>query len=160
MHSIEKAITPRTKAIIGVHLYGQPFDVDAVRSICTKHNLFLVEDAAQAQGTRYKNSVVGTLGDISCYSFYPGKNLGACGEGGAIVTNNDNYAAQMKSLRNHGSVNRYYHDEVGYNYRMGGYIVHHKHYCSGGVGFRHPKTKGCRRTARLRRGHSCLCRCT
>jgi dTDP-4-amino-4,6-dideoxygalactose transaminase len=117
---IEGAITSRTKAVIGVHLYGQPFDVDAVKEICDLNGLFLVEDAAQAQGARYKGKMVGTFGEIACYSFYPGKNLGACGEGGGITTNNKAYADHLRSLRNHGSTKRYYHDEIGYNYRMGG----------------------------------------
>jgi len=117
---IEAAITSKTKAIIGVHLYGQPFDIDAVKAICDKHKLFLVEDAAQAQGARYKGKTVGTFGEMACYSFYPGKNLGACGEAGGITTNHEKYAKHLKSLRNHGSTVRYYHDEIGYNYRMGG----------------------------------------
>lgn len=117
---IEAAITSKTKAVIGVHLYGQPFDVDAVKAICDKHHLFLVEDAAQAQGTRYKNKTVGVFGEMACYSFYPGKNLGACGEAGGLTTNNEKYYKHLQSLRNHGSVVRYYHDEIGYNYRMGG----------------------------------------
>jgi dTDP-4-amino-4,6-dideoxygalactose transaminase len=117
---IEAAITSKTKAVIGVHLYGQPFDVDAVQAICTKHNLFLVEDAAQAQGARYKGSTVGIFGEMACYSFYPGKNLGACGEAGGITTNHEKYAKHLSSLRNHGSTVRYFHDEIGYNYRMGG----------------------------------------
>jgi len=117
---IEAAITPKTKAIIGVHLYGQPFDVDAVKAICDRYGLFLVEDAAQAQGARYKGKTVGTFGEMACYSFYPGKNLGACGEGGGITTNNKEYADRLRSLRNHGSTQRYYHDEIGFNYRMGG----------------------------------------
>lgn len=117
---IEAAITPKTKAVIGVHLYGQPFDVDAVKVICDKHNLFLVEDAAQAQGARYKGKIVGVFGEMACFSFYPGKNLGACGEAGGISTNNVKYVKHIQSLRNHGSTERYYHDEIGYNYRMGG----------------------------------------
>ena len=117
---IEAAITAKTKAVIGVHLYGQPFDIDAVKAICDKHNIFLIEDAAQAQGARYKGKTVGTFGEMACYSFYPGKNLGACGEAGGITTNNESYAKHLRSLRNHGSVERYYHDEIGYNYRMGG----------------------------------------
>ena len=117
---IEAAITSKTKAVIGVHLYGQPFDIDSVKSICDKHNIFLVEDAAQAQGARYKGKTVGVFGEMACFSFYPGKNLGACGEAGGITTNNSNYAKHIRSLRNHGSVVRYYHDEIGYNYRMGG----------------------------------------
>ncbi|HEY2329475.1 MAG TPA: DegT/DnrJ/EryC1/StrS family aminotransferase [Verrucomicrobiae bacterium] len=117
---IEKAITPRTKAVLPVHLYGQPFDVDAIAAICKKHNLPFVEDAAQAVGAKYKGKTVGALGDISCFSFYPAKNLGACGEGGALVTNNAAFAARAKSLREHGSTVRYHHDEVGYNYRLEG----------------------------------------
>ncbi len=117
---IEKAITPRTKAIMPVHLYGHPFDIDPILEICRKHKLPLVEDACQSHGAKYKGKVVGTFGEMSGYSFYPGKNLGACGEGGALVTNNDAYAARAKSLREHGSTQRYYHDEVGFNYRMEG----------------------------------------
>ena len=118
---IERAITPRTKAILPVHLYGQPFDVDKVLDICRKHNLPLVEDACQSHGAKYKGKVIGAFGEMSCYSFYPGKNLGACGEGGALVTNNANYAARARALREHGSTVRYYHDEIGYNYRMEGF---------------------------------------
>jgi len=117
---IEFAITSKTKAVIGVHLYGQPFNIDAVKTICDKHNLFLVEDAAQAQGAKYKGKTVGVFGELACYSFYPGKNLGACGEAGGITTNNEFYLKKLHSLRNHGSTVRYYHDEIGYNYRMGG----------------------------------------
>ncbi|HRH58549.1 MAG TPA: DegT/DnrJ/EryC1/StrS family aminotransferase [Chitinophagales bacterium] len=117
---IEEKITSKTKAVIGVHLYGQPFDIDAVTAICKKYNLFLVEDAAQAQGARYKGKTVGGFGEMACFSFYPGKNLGACGEAGGITTNNEAYVKHIQSLRNHGMTVRYYHDEVGYNYRMGG----------------------------------------
>ncbi len=117
---IEAAITPNTKAVIGVHLYGQPFNIEAVQAICKKHNLFLVEDAAQAQGAKYNGQNIGGFGDIACFSFYPGKNLGACGEAGGITTNNEEYYKHLQSLRNHGSVVRYYHDEIGYNFRMGG----------------------------------------
>ncbi len=119
-HAIEAKITPKTKAVIGVHLYGQPFDVDAVASVCKKHNLFLVEDAAQAQGARYKGKRVGGLAEIACFSFYPGKNLGACGEAGGLTTKNPSYYDHILSLRNHGCKVRYYHDEVGFNMRMGG----------------------------------------
>ena len=117
---IEAVITPKTKAVIGVHLYGQPFDIESVKLICDKHNLFLVEDAAQAQGARYKGKTVGAFGEMGCFSFYPGKNLGACGEAGGITTNNELYKIHLHSLRNHGSKERYFHDEIGYNYRMGG----------------------------------------
>jgi dTDP-4-amino-4,6-dideoxygalactose transaminase len=118
--AIEAKITPKTKAIIGVHLYGQPFDINAVRAIAEKHELFLVEDAAQAQGATYNGTPVGGFGELACFSFYPGKNLGACGEAGGITTNNAEYDSHIRSLRNHGSVVRYYHDEIGYNMRMGG----------------------------------------
>jgi dTDP-4-amino-4,6-dideoxygalactose transaminase len=117
---IEQKITSKTKAIIGVHLYGQPFDIAAVAEVAKKHNLFLVEDAAQAQGAVFNGTAVGSFGEMACFSFYPGKNLGACGEAGGITTNNEKYYQHLQSLRNHGSVVRYYHDEVGYNYRMGG----------------------------------------
>ncbi|HZI32225.1 MAG TPA: DegT/DnrJ/EryC1/StrS family aminotransferase [Candidatus Binatia bacterium] len=117
---IEKAITPRTKAVLPVHLYGQPFDVDAIAAICRKHKLPFVEDAAQAHGATYKGKTIGSLGDVACFSFYPAKNLGACGEGGALTTNNAALAARAKSLREHGSTVRYHHDEVGYNYRLEG----------------------------------------
>jgi dTDP-4-amino-4,6-dideoxygalactose transaminase len=117
---IEKAITPKTKAVLPVHLYGQPFDVDAVAAVCKKHNLPFVEDAAQAHGAKYKGKSIGTFGAVSCFSFYPAKNLGACGEGGALVTNDPALAARAKSLREHGSTVRYHHDEVGYNYRLEG----------------------------------------
>ena len=117
---LEQKITNKTKAIIGVHLYGQPFDVYAVKAIAEKHNLFVVEDAAQAQGAKYKGKRVGSFGDLACFSFYPGKNLGACGEAGGISTNSKKYRTHIQSLRNHGSTVRYHHDEVGYNMRMGG----------------------------------------
>ena len=117
---IEEKITSKTKAIIGVHLYGQPFDIDGVVAICGKHHLKFIEDAAQAQGAMYKGKSTGGFGEMACFSFYPGKNLGACGEAGGITTNREEYAKQIQSLRNHGSVARYYHDEIGYNYRMGG----------------------------------------
>lgn len=116
----EAAITPRTKAIAGVHLYGQPFDIDAIKAICDKHQLFLIEDAAQAQGARYKGRPVGGFGEMACFSFYPGKNLGACGEAGGITTNNESYNKHLQSLRSHGMTVRYYHDELGFNMRMGG----------------------------------------
>jgi len=117
---LEKAITKKTKAVMPVHLYGQPFDIDPIREICRNHKLPLVEDAAQAHGAKYKGKVIGTFGEISCFSFYPGKNLGAFGEGGALVTNNPDFARRARSLREHGSTVRYYHDEVGFNYRMEG----------------------------------------
>jgi dTDP-4-amino-4,6-dideoxygalactose transaminase len=114
------AVTGRTRAIIGVHLYGQPFDVEAVRAVCGESRIALVEDAAQAHGARYKGARAGTFGEMACFSFYPGKNLGACGEAGAVTTGSESIAMRLRSLRNHGSSVRYYHDEIGYNYRMGG----------------------------------------
>ncbi|WP_018479254.1 DegT/DnrJ/EryC1/StrS family aminotransferase [Pontibacter roseus] len=117
---IEEQITSRTKAIVGVHLYGQPFDVEALQGICNKYGLYLLEDAAQAQGAKYKDIPVGGFGEMACFSFYPGKNLGACGEAGCITTNNEAYYKHLLSLRNHGASVRYYHDEIGYNMRMGG----------------------------------------
>jgi dTDP-4-amino-4,6-dideoxygalactose transaminase len=117
---VERVITSRTKAIMPVHLYGQPFDLDPILAICKKHKLPLVEDTAQAHGAKYKGKIAGSFGEISGFSFYPGKNLGACGEGGALVTNNAAFAARARSLREHGSTVRYYHDEVGFNYRMEG----------------------------------------
>lgn len=117
---VERAITPRTKAILPVHLYGQPCDLDPLLEIARKHKLPLVEDACQAHGAKYKGKVVGTFGAMSCFSFYPGKNLGAYGEGGALVTNDAGFDKRARSLREHGSTVRYYHDEVGFNYRMEG----------------------------------------
>lgn len=117
---VEKAITPRTKAIMPVHLYGHPADLDPLLAIAKKHNLPLIEDTAQAHCAKYKGRSVGTLGAMSCYSFYPGKNLGAAGEGGALLVNDDAMAARARALREHGSTVRYYHDEVGFNYRMEG----------------------------------------
>jgi dTDP-4-amino-4,6-dideoxygalactose transaminase len=118
---VERAITPRTKAILPVHLYGHPFDVDPIRDLCRRRGLKLIEDACQAHGARYKGRVVGTFGEMACFSFYPGKNLGAAGEGGALVTHDAALAARARALREHGSTRRYYHDEIGFNYRMEGF---------------------------------------
>lgn len=117
---VKRKITRKTKAIIGVHLYGQPFDIDAIKEIADKNKLILIEDAAQAHGARYKGRKIGGISDITCFSFYPGKNLGTFGEGGAITTNNYDYYERLVRLRNHASVDKYYHNEVGYNMRMGG----------------------------------------
>lgn len=117
---VEAAITPRTKAIMPVHLYGHPVDLDPLLKICAKHKLPLIEDAAQAHGAKYKGKVIGTFGSMSCFSFYPGKNLGACGEGGAFITNDDAIHKRARALREHGAYERYYHEEIGYNYRMEG----------------------------------------
>lgn len=117
---LERAITARTKAVLPVHLYGHPFDIDPILAICRRHGLPLIEDAAQAHGARYRGRPVGTFGEMAAFSFYPSKNLGACGEGGALVTNRADFAGRARSLREHGSSVRYHHDEVGYNYRMEG----------------------------------------
>lgn len=117
---IESKITPKTKAIAGVHLYGQAFDIEGVMKICKKHNLFLIEDAAQAQGAKYKGQKVGSFGDVACFSYYPGKNLGAYGEAGGMTTNSESIFKHVQILKNHGSSVRYHHTEIGYNYRMDG----------------------------------------
>jgi dTDP-4-amino-4,6-dideoxygalactose transaminase len=117
---VARAITPRTKAVMPVHLYGQPCDLDPLVDLCREYKLPLVEDAAQAHGAKYKGQPIGTFGEISCFSFYPAKNLGAAGEGGALVTNNAEFAARARALREHGSTKRYQHDEIGFNYRMEG----------------------------------------
>jgi dTDP-4-amino-4,6-dideoxygalactose transaminase len=112
------AITPRTKAIVPVHLFGMPADIDEILAIANPHGIPVIEDAAQAHGARYKGQRVGQLGRIACFSFYPGKNLGAYGEGGGLVTNDATIAARAAALRDHAQSKRYYHDEIGYNYRM------------------------------------------
>lgn len=117
---IEDKITPRTKGIIGVHLYGQPFDFAGVEAIADKHGLFVVEDCAQAHGAMFEGRNVGTLGELGCFSFYPGKNLYAFGEGGSVTCDNEEYYKHINRLKNQGCDIRYYHDEIGYNYRMEG----------------------------------------
>ena len=111
---IEAAITPKTKAIVAVHLYGQPADMDKLKEIADKHNLLLVEDAAQAHLAEYNGEKVGGLSKAASFSFYPGKNLGAYGEGGAVVTNDDELAEKMKMMREHGQSKKYYHDTFGH----------------------------------------------
>ena len=117
---VEKAITPRTKAILPVHLYGQGCDVDALKRIADKHHLLLIEDTAQAHGARHEGRRIGSFGKIGCFSFYPGKNLGAFGEGGAIVTDDEQVAQRIRSLRDHAQAGRHQHVELGYNTRMEG----------------------------------------
>ncbi|MBD3308057.1 aminotransferase class I/II-fold pyridoxal phosphate-dependent enzyme [candidate division KSB3 bacterium] len=117
---IEAKITPQTKAIIPVHLYGQPADMDGIRAIADRHHLAVVEDAAQAHGATYKGQTVGTLGTCACFSFYPGKNLGAYGDGGAIVTNDADLARTMRMYANHGRVEKYNHEFEGVNSRLDG----------------------------------------
>ncbi len=115
---IEKKITDKTKAILVVHLYGQATEMDKITALCKKHNLRLVEDCAQSHGAKYKGQTTGTFGDIGCFSFYPSKNLGAFGDGGAIVTDDPDIDAQMRMLRNYGSEKRYYNKVVGMNSRL------------------------------------------
>lgn len=117
---LERAITPKTKAIIPVHLYGQMADMDPIMEIARKHNLFVVEDASQAHGAEYKGRRAGTIGDVGCFSFYPGKNLGACGEAGACVTNDSALRSKIAMFREHGQAKKYYHDVIGWNGRMDG----------------------------------------
>jgi len=117
---IEKAITKKTKAIVAVHLYGQPADMDAIKEIGMKYNVAVVEDAAQAHNAEYKDSKVGGLSIASSFSFYPGKNLGAYGEAGAVLTNDDQVARKVRQMRDHGAVEKYNHEVLGHNYRMEG----------------------------------------
>ena len=118
---IEAAITEKTKAILPVHLYGQAADMDPIMEIARRHNLVVIEDACQAHGGRYKDRPLGSIGDLACFSFYPGKNLGAYGEGGLVSTNNADYAAKIRMLRDWGQAQKYHHDVLGFNYRMDGF---------------------------------------
>lgn len=118
--AIEAAITSRTKAILPVHLYGQPADMDPILEIARRHGLKVIEDAAQAHGAEYKGRRTGSMGDMGCFSFYPGKNLGAYGEGGMVVTSNPEYARTMRMLRDWGAEKKYQHVLKGYNYRLEG----------------------------------------
>lgn len=117
---VEAAITPRTRAILPVHLHGRPADMDAISAIAARHGIPVIEDAAQAHGARYRGRTIGSIGRIGCFSFYPSKNLGAYGEGGAVVTNDDGIAAKIRSLRDWGQKERGVHELLGYNYRMDG----------------------------------------
>ena len=117
---LESAITPRTKAIIPVHLYGQTAEMDPILAIARKHGLKVIEDACQAQGAEYKGKRAGTLGDVGCFSFYPGKNLGALGEAGAVTTNDTELRAKIEMFRDHGQSKKYHHAVVGWNARMDG----------------------------------------
>lgn len=120
VNQIEAAITPRTKAILPVHLYGHPADMDPICAIARKHNLVVIEDCAQAHGATYKGRTVGGIGDYGCFSFYPSKNLGAYGEGGAVVTNSDRGNEAVRLLRDWGMKDKGYHDIPAFNYRMEG----------------------------------------
>ncbi|MDE3088780.1 MAG: DegT/DnrJ/EryC1/StrS family aminotransferase [Chloroflexota bacterium] len=117
-NQIEAAITPRTRAIIPVHLYGQPAEMDTILDIARRHNLRVIEDAAQAHGAEYRGKRAGSLGDVACFSFYPGKNLGAYGDAGALVTNDAALADHARMLRDHGRSEKYAHKLVGYGYRL------------------------------------------
>lgn len=117
---VEEKISGKTKAVIAVHLYGQPADLEPLKNLTSKNHISLVEDAAQAHFAEYKGSKVGGLGKLASFSFYPGKNLGAFGEGGAVTTNDDEIALRIRMLRDHGSEKKYYHEIYGHNYRMEG----------------------------------------
>jgi dTDP-4-amino-4,6-dideoxygalactose transaminase len=117
---LERAITPRTRAIILVHLFGQVADMDPILEVARRHGIPVVEDAAQAHGATYKGRRAGTFGIAGCFSFYPGKNLGAFGEAGAVVTNDAELADRIRCLRDHGQVRKYHHDHIGWNARMDG----------------------------------------
>ena len=118
VNQLADAITPRTKAIVPVHLYGQPADMDPLLTLARHHNLTVIEDAAQAHGAEYQGRRVGGLGTLGCFSFYPSKNLGACGEGGIVVTNDETHARTIRSRRSWGEDGRYHHARPGFNYRM------------------------------------------
>lgn len=115
--SVEEKITDKTKAILPVHLYGQPADMDAICEVAQKHDLKIIEDAAQAHGAVYKGKKIGSIGDLGCFSFYPTKNI-TTGEGGMVTTNNEELAEKAGMVRAHGESQRYEHEILGYNYRM------------------------------------------
>jgi dTDP-4-amino-4,6-dideoxygalactose transaminase len=119
--ALEAVITPRTKAILPVHLYGQTADMDPILEVARRHGLVVIEDAAQAHGAKYKGRTAGSMGDIACFSFYPAKNLGAYGEGGAVTTSNAEYVRAIRMLRDWGQDRKYHHVLRGYNYRMEGF---------------------------------------
>src|SRR6185295_12565879 len=115
---LESAITARTRAVVPVHLYGQAADMGPIREIARRHGLTVIEDACQAHGSAYLGKKTGNLGDLACFSFYPSKNLGACGEGGAVVTNNPDYDRRIRMLRDWGQESKYRHMLKGFNYRL------------------------------------------
>lgn len=117
---LEEAITSKTKAIIPVHLFGQMADMGIILEIANKHGLYVIEDACQAHGSEYRGKKAGSIGDVGCFSFYPGKNLGAYGEAGAVVTNNESIYNKICMFRDHGQEKKYYHDMIGWNARMDG----------------------------------------
>jgi dTDP-4-amino-4,6-dideoxygalactose transaminase len=118
LSQLANAITPRTKAIMPVHLFGQPSDMTAIMSIATQHNLIVIEDCAQATGAQWNDRRVGSIGHFGCFSFFPTKNLGACGDGGAITLNDAQLADDLRMFRDHGSRQRYYHEAIGVNSRL------------------------------------------
>ena len=118
---IAAAVTPRTRVILPVHLYGLPAEMDPILEIAAQHHMAVIEDACQAHGARYHGKRVGSIGNAAAFSFYPSKNLGAYGEAGALTTNDDALAARARALRSHGESRRYFHDTIGYNYRMEGF---------------------------------------
>lgn len=115
---LERAITERTRAILPVHLFGRPVDMTRLMAIARKHNLYVIEDCAQSTGATWEGKVTGSYGDVGCFSFYPTKNLGGCGDGGMVTTDNEAIARQIKILREHGSPQRYYHEHIGMNSRL------------------------------------------
>ncbi|MGL5050680.1 MAG: DegT/DnrJ/EryC1/StrS family aminotransferase, partial [Fusobacteriaceae bacterium] len=115
---LESKITDKTRAICVVHLYGQTANMEKIMKLAKKYNLYLVEDCAQSHGSLFNGKMSGSFGDIACFSFYPGKNLGCFGDGGAVTTNNEKLYSKMKTLRNYGSSKKYHNDEVGYNARL------------------------------------------
>src|SRR5262249_24537232 len=118
--SLERAITPRTKAVIPVHLFGQMADMDPILEVARHHGLYVIEDACQAHGAEYKGRRAGSIGDVGCFSFYPGKNLGAFGEAGSVVTNDDELRKKIQMLLDHGQSAKYRHSLIGRNARMDG----------------------------------------
>lgn len=118
VNQVEAAITPKTKAIIPVHLFGRPVPMTDLQAIAQSHNLYIIEDCAQATGATWDNQRVGSIGHVGCFSFFPTKNLGACGDGGAVTTNDGDLAAKIRMLKEHGSKVRYIHDEIGVNSRL------------------------------------------
>jgi dTDP-4-amino-4,6-dideoxygalactose transaminase len=115
---IEEKITKKTRGIIPVHLYGHPANMDKILKICKENDLFVLEDAAQAHGAKYKNKMIGSIGDVACFSFYPSKNLTVCGDGGIVLSNNKKIIDNVKILRNHGRSDKYYHHVLGFNLRF------------------------------------------
>jgi dTDP-4-amino-4,6-dideoxygalactose transaminase len=140
MADAERRMVPGIKAVLPVHLYGQAADMKAVTEFALHHGLIVIEDAAQAHGCRFGGRRAGAIGTAGCFSFYPGKNLGAAGEAGAVATDDDALAGRMRSLRNHGQRQRYFHDEIGFNYRMDGIqgliLAHKLRYLDGWTGNR------------------------